>query len=67
MKKSKSIDSIVAKVSGATQVAGVAVSETMKIKEEALDEINALKKHSSNKKEDQAIKKISTETRQLKK
>lgn len=63
----KLIDSIVARVSGATQVAGAAVSETMAIKNKAFDEINALQSTSSNKKENQAKKEIIEDTKNLKK
>ena len=61
------MDTIVAKVSGATQVARMAVSETMTIKDEALDKINAIKTESTKKKGDQAIKQITADTKTFKK
>lgn len=61
----KTIDSAVARVAGAVQVAGVAVSATMAIKDEALDEVEALKTESNNKVKDKAIKKITSDTKKV--
>ncbi len=63
----KSIDSVVARVAGAVQVAGTAVSTTMAIKDEALDELNELQTQSNNKEGKKAIKKIRSDTKNLRK
>ena len=61
----KIIDSAVARVSGAVRVAGMTVSATMAIKDEALDEVEALKTESNTKAGNRAIKKISTDTKRV--
>lgn len=61
----KTIDSVVARVAGAVQVAGVTVAATMAIKDEALDEVEALKTESNGKAGDHAIKKITTDTKRV--
>ena len=61
----KTIDSAIARVAGAVQVAGVAVSATMAIKDEALDEVEGLKTESNSKAENHAIKKISADTKKV--
>lgn len=61
----KTIDSAVARVAGAVQVAGVAVSTTMAIKDEAVDEVEALKTESNSKAKNHAIKKISANTKKV--
>jgi hypothetical protein len=61
----KTIDSAVARVRGAVQVAGITVSEAMAIKDEALDQVGALKKESNTKAEDKAIKKITKDTKKV--
>ena len=63
----KSIDSVVARVAGAVQVAGTAVSTTMAIKDEALDELNEFQTQSNNKEGKKAIKKIRSDTKNLRK
>lgn len=62
----KSIDSVIARVAGAVQVAGIAVSATMAIKDDALDEINTMKSQSNKKEGRKAIKKITRDTKNLK-
>lgn len=59
------MDSAVARVKGAVQVAGVTVSEAMAIKDEALDEVGALKTESNSKTKDNAIKKIKKDTKKV--
>lgn len=59
------MDSAVARVRGAVQVAGVTVSEAMVIKDEALDEVGKLKTQSNAKAGDNAIKKIKTDTKKV--
>ena len=61
----KTIDSAVARVAGAVQVAGVAVSATMAIKDQALDDVEALKTESNVKAGDYAIKKITKDTKRV--
>ncbi|GEM_PF-2746329 len=61
----KTIDSAVARVAGAVQVAGVAVSATMAIKDEALEDVEALKTESNVKVGDYAIKKITKDTKKV--
>jgi hypothetical protein len=61
----KTIDSAVARVAGAVQVAGVAVSATMAIKDQALDDVEALKTESNVKAGDHAIKKITKDTKKV--
>ena len=61
----KTIDSAVARVAGAVQVAGVAVSATMAIKDQALDDVEALKTESNAKVGDHAIKKITKDTKRV--
>ena len=61
----KTIDSAVARVAGAVQVAGVAVSATMAIKDEALDDVEALKTGSNVKVGNHAIKKITKDTKRV--
>jgi len=59
----KTIDSAIARVAGAVQVAGVTVSEAMAIKDAALDEVGALKTESNTKAGNHAIKKITKDTK----
>jgi hypothetical protein len=61
----KIIDSAVARVAGAVQVAGSAVSATMVIKDQALDEVEALKTESNAKVGDHAIKKITKDAKRV--
>jgi hypothetical protein len=61
----KTIDSAVARVAGAVQVAGVAVSATMAIKDEALEDVEALKTESNAKAGNHAIKKITKDTKKV--
>lgn len=61
----KTIDSAVARVAGAVQVAGVAVSATMAIKDEAVDEVEALKTESNGEAENHAIKKITKNAKKV--
>ena len=61
----KIMDSAVARVSGAVQVAGVTVSEAMAIKDAALDEVGALKTESNAKAGNHAIKKITKDTKRV--
>ena len=61
----KTIDSAVARVAGAVQVAGVTVSEAMAIKDAALDEVGALKTESNAKAGNHAIKKITKDTKRV--
>lgn len=61
----KIMNSAVARVSGAVQVAGIAVSETMAIKDEALDDVRASKKESNVKAGDKAIKKIKKNSKKV--
>ena len=61
----KTIDSAVARVAGAVQVAGVAVSATMAIKDQALDDVEALKTESNTKAGDNAIKKITKDSKRV--
>ena len=61
----KTINSAVARVAGAVQVAGVAVSATMAIKDEAMDDVEALRTGSNVKAGDHAIKKITKDTKRV--
>jgi hypothetical protein len=61
----KSIDALVARVAGAVQVAGITVGATMAIKDEALDDVEALRTASNIKAGDHAIKKIKTDTKSV--
>lgn len=61
----KTIDSAVARVVGAVKVAGVAVSETMAIKNEALDDVEALKTESNVKAGNHAIRKITKASKRV--
>ena len=61
----KTIDSVVARVAGAVQVAGVTVAATMAIKDEALDAVEALRTESNTKAGDHAIKKIAKDTKKI--
>ena len=61
----KIIDSAVARVAGAVQVASVAVSATMAIKDQALDDVEALKTGSNAKAGNHAIKKITKDTKRV--
>jgi hypothetical protein len=61
----KIIDSAVARVSGAVRVANVAVGEVIEIKDEALDDVEALKTGSNAKAEAHAVKKIKTDTKKV--
>lgn len=61
----KTIDSAVARVAGAVQVAGVAVSATMAIKDKALDDVEALRTESNAKAGDHAVKKITKDTKKI--
>lgn len=61
----KTMASIVSRVAGAVQVASVTVAATMAIKDEALDDIEALKTKSNAKVGDSAIKKIATDTKRV--
>ena len=61
----KTIDAAVARVAGAVQVAGVAVSATMAIKDQALDDVEALKTESNAKAGDHAIEKITKDTKRV--
>jgi len=58
-----SIDSAVARVSGAVQVANASVAKTVQIKNEAIDEVEALKTKSDSKTGNNAVDKIKTETK----
>jgi len=57
------IDSAVARVSGAVQVANAAVVKTMLLKDEAIGEVEVLKSEASSKAEDSAVKKIKADTK----
>lgn len=61
----KTIDNVVARVAGAVQVASVAVSATMAIKNKALDDVEALRTESNTKVGDHAIKKITKDTKKV--
>lgn len=61
----KIIDSAVARVRGAVQVAGAAVAATMAIKDEALDDVEALRTGSNTEVGGRAIKKIVTDTKRV--
>ena len=61
----KSIDSLVARVAGAVQVAGITVAATMAIKDEALDDVEALRTAPNVKAGNHAIKKIKTDTKKV--
>jgi len=54
----KIINSAVSRVAGAVEVAGVAVSATMAIKNEAMDDVEALRTGSNVKAGNHAIKKL---------
>jgi len=66
VENNKSIDTAVARVRGAVQVASVAVSASMAIKDEALDEVESLRTASNMKARDHAVKKIKTNIKKLK-
>lgn len=59
----KTIDSSIARVSGAVRVASSAVSTAIAIKNEAVDEVESMKTKSNDKASNRAIKKIETETK----
>ena len=61
----KIMDSAVARVSAAVQVAGVTVAEAIAIKNKALDDVKALKTESNAKVGDHAIKKITKDTKRV--
>jgi hypothetical protein len=61
----KTINSAVARVAGAVQVAGIAVSEAISIRAEAVDEVEALKTESNAKVGEHAIKKITKDTKRV--
>ena len=61
----KVIDSALSRVSGALQVAGIAVSEAISIKAEALDDVEALKTESDTKVGDHATEKIKKDTKKI--
>lgn len=61
----KTIESAVARVAGAVQVAGVAVSATMAIKNEALDDVEELRTESNVKTGNHAIRKITKDTKRV--
>lgn len=61
----KTIDSVVARVAGAVQVAGATVAATMAIKDEALDDVEALKTESNAKAGNHALKKIVKDTKRV--
>lgn len=61
----KTIDSAVARVKGAVRVANATVGEVMEIKDEALDEVAALKTKSNAKAKAHAVKKIKKDTRKV--
>ena len=61
----KTIDSAVARVAGAVQVAGSAVSASMAIKDKAMDDVEALRAGSNVKVGDHAIKKITKDTKSV--
>ena len=59
------IDSAVARVIGAVQVAGVAVSSALEIKNQAIDEVEGLKTELDVNSGDHAVKKISTNSKKV--
>ena len=61
----KTIDSAVARVHGAVRVADASVAKAMMIKDEAIDEVEALKSEANSKAEDTAVKKIKTDTKKV--
>lgn len=61
----KTIDSAVARATGAVQVAGVAVSKAVAIKNQAIDEVAGLKTESNVNAGDHAVKKISTNSKRV--
>jgi len=61
----KTLDSVVARVAGAVQVAGVTVAATMAIKDQALDDVEAMRTKSNVKAGDHAIKKIDSDTKKV--
>lgn len=61
----KTIDSAVARVTGAVQVAGVAVSTAVGIKNQAIDEVEGLKTESNVNAGDDAVKKISANSKRV--
>lgn len=63
----KTMDTAVARVSGAVEVAGVAVSTTMSIKDEALDNVEALRTESNVKAGNHAVKKINKNSSKISK
>ena len=61
----KTIEAAIARVAGAVQVAGVTVSAAVAIKNEALDDVEALKTESNTKAGNHAIKKITKDTKRV--
>lgn len=61
----KTLDSVVARVAGAVQVASVTVAATMAIKDDALDHVEAMRTKSNAKAGDHAIKKIASDTKRV--
>jgi hypothetical protein len=59
----KTMSNAISRVSGAVRVAQVTVEEAIAIKVEALDDLEELKTKSTIKARDQAIKKISKDTK----
>ena len=59
------INSAVARVSGAVRVASATVAETLTIKDEALDDVAALRTNSNSKERDQATKQIEKDTKKV--
>ncbi len=62
-----SINSAVARVSGAVRVANASVAKTIEIKNEAIDEVESLKTKSDSKAGAHAVKKIKTDTKKVSK
>jgi len=61
----KIIDSAVARVAGAVRVASVTVREAMAIKDQAMDDVEALRTGSNIKVGNHAIKKITKDTKKV--
>ena len=61
----KIIDSAVARVAGAVRVASVTVREAMAIKDQAMDDVEALRTGSNIKVGNHAIKKITKDTKRV--
>ena len=57
------IDASIARVAGAVRVASVAVSATVAIKNEAVDDVESMKTKSNDETSDRAIKKMEAETK----